>query len=142
MSAKVPAKEVQINEQIVSKLLKEQFPELAHLPITFLAAGWDNENYRLGNEYLVRLLTALHQYKPSHAPINPYRSIPLQEKEENINTRMLRLEEKSPLISKVIRAAWRRALNAPVSEPKCLIHGDLHPRNIIVQEGKVKAIIN
>lgn len=40
---------------LVSALLAEQAPALADLPVTWLATGWDNDTYRLGELLAVRL---------------------------------------------------------------------------------------
>jgi len=50
-----PAAEVAITRDLVHALLVDQHPDLAHLPLAELAAGWDNIVYRLGDELLVRL---------------------------------------------------------------------------------------
>jgi hypothetical protein len=36
-------------------LLREQHPDLAGLPLTFGARGWDNQLWRLGDDLAVRL---------------------------------------------------------------------------------------
>jgi aminoglycoside phosphotransferase (APT) family kinase protein len=50
-----PAAEVDLNEQIVSRLLREQHPDLADLALEEMSAGWDNQMFRLGTELAVRL---------------------------------------------------------------------------------------
>jgi aminoglycoside phosphotransferase (APT) family kinase protein len=44
-----------IDEPLVRALLMEQHPDLAHLPLTRVDAGWDNVLWRLGEELAVRL---------------------------------------------------------------------------------------
>lgn len=44
-----------ITEALVGLLLRQQHPDLADLPITAAASGWDNEIYRLGDDLAVRL---------------------------------------------------------------------------------------
>lgn len=51
----MPAADWEIDETLVSALLADEFPELATLPLTLLANGWDNVMYRLGDELTVRL---------------------------------------------------------------------------------------
>ncbi|AJT41115.1 aminoglycoside phosphotransferase family protein [Psychromicrobium lacuslunae] len=53
--ANMPAAEVELNEILVAQLLREQHPDLAHLPIHTLANGWDNSVFRLGKDLLIRL---------------------------------------------------------------------------------------
>ncbi len=52
----MPAAEVDIDEQLVRRLLGSQFPQWAPLPLTLVeSAGWDNTIYRLGPELAVRI---------------------------------------------------------------------------------------
>lgn len=51
----MPAAEVDVPVGLVRRLLADQHPDLASLPVSFLANGWDNVMYRLGSELLVRL---------------------------------------------------------------------------------------
>lgn len=55
MPAGRPAAEVDIDATLVHHLLEEQYPDLAHLPLSHLDSGWDNVMYRLGEAYTVRL---------------------------------------------------------------------------------------
>jgi hypothetical protein len=50
-----PAAELMIAEPLVAALLAEQQPDLADLPISPLAAGWDNAMFRLGSTMIVRM---------------------------------------------------------------------------------------
>jgi aminoglycoside phosphotransferase (APT) family kinase protein len=49
-----PAAEVDIDEPLVRSLLREQMPDLAALPLSQLAFGWDNVIFRLGDDFVVR----------------------------------------------------------------------------------------
>jgi aminoglycoside phosphotransferase (APT) family kinase protein len=51
----MPAAEIDVGADLVRKLLEQQQPELARLPLTLMASGWDNVMFRLGEEFLVRL---------------------------------------------------------------------------------------
>lgn len=53
--ARVPASEVDLSVDLARALLTEQHPDLAPLPLTWFANGWDNAMLRLGDELLVRL---------------------------------------------------------------------------------------
>ncbi|MCB1256051.1 MAG: aminoglycoside phosphotransferase family protein [Microthrixaceae bacterium] len=55
MTRDVPPAEFDIDGSLVAELIASQHQDLAHLPLTFLASGWDNDIYRLGDELLVRL---------------------------------------------------------------------------------------
>jgi aminoglycoside phosphotransferase (APT) family kinase protein len=51
----MPAAEVDVSPDLVRRLLADQQPDLAGLPVTVLANGWDNLICRLGDGLLVRL---------------------------------------------------------------------------------------
>ena len=55
MPSDSPPPEVELSVKLVQDLLIEQHPSLADQPISFLAEGWDNAQYRLGQDLLVRL---------------------------------------------------------------------------------------
>jgi aminoglycoside phosphotransferase (APT) family kinase protein len=55
MAKPMPSAEVDVPAGLVRRLLADQHPDLASLPVSFLANGWDNVMYRLGPELLVRL---------------------------------------------------------------------------------------
>lgn len=50
-----PAAELDVTDSLVRRLLAEQHPDLAPLPLRFVASGWDNCVFRLGPSYAVRL---------------------------------------------------------------------------------------
>jgi aminoglycoside phosphotransferase (APT) family kinase protein len=52
---RMPAAEVEVSADLVRRLLADQHPDLARLPVEFLANGWDNELYRVGDGFLARL---------------------------------------------------------------------------------------
>src|ERR1700751_5784543 len=51
---RMPAAEVEVSADLV-RLLADQHPDLARLPVEFLANGWDNERCRVGDELVARL---------------------------------------------------------------------------------------
>jgi aminoglycoside phosphotransferase (APT) family kinase protein len=51
----MPAADVEVSADLVRQLLAGQHPDLARLPVEFLANGWDNELYRVGNGLVARL---------------------------------------------------------------------------------------
>lgn len=51
----MPAAEIDIDDGLVRRLLAEQHPDLAGLPLTLVANGWDNAIFRLGGDLAVRL---------------------------------------------------------------------------------------
>jgi aminoglycoside phosphotransferase (APT) family kinase protein len=54
-STGTPVSELEIDAALVYRLLKEQHPDLADLPIRLVDAGWDNAMFRLGEQWSVRL---------------------------------------------------------------------------------------
>jgi aminoglycoside phosphotransferase (APT) family kinase protein len=51
----MPAADVDVTVELVRRLLAGQHPDLAGQPVEFLANGWDNAMFRLGDDLLVRL---------------------------------------------------------------------------------------
>ncbi len=50
-----PLSNVEIDITLVYSLLSDQHPDLMHLPIHLVDAGWDNVMFRLGDQLSVRL---------------------------------------------------------------------------------------
>jgi aminoglycoside phosphotransferase (APT) family kinase protein len=50
-----PPAEFEITCALVTALLSDQHPDLAHLPLRLVGEGWDNVMFRLGDELAVRL---------------------------------------------------------------------------------------
>lgn len=50
-----PVAEVEVDVQLVRRLLRDQHPDLADLTITECSSGWDNFIFRLGESYSVRM---------------------------------------------------------------------------------------
>jgi aminoglycoside phosphotransferase (APT) family kinase protein len=195
-------------------LLEDQHPDLAHLPVRLVDAGWDNAMFRLGDQLSVRLprrkvaatlieheqtwlprlanqlpipvptpyrigkpaqgypwrwsvlpwlpgvaadqqephanqatlfasfLRSLHVPAPFNAPPNAARGVPLNQRAASAEERIQRLETKTNLITQKIKNTWNRALNAPVDVQAKWLHGDLHTRNILVENGVITGIID
>jgi len=51
----MPAAEVDVNTDLVRRLLAEQHPDIARLPLEVMANGWDNVMFRLGADLIVRV---------------------------------------------------------------------------------------
>jgi aminoglycoside phosphotransferase (APT) family kinase protein len=206
---------VDVTADLVRRLLAGQHPDLARLPVEFLANGWDNVMFRVGAELAARLprralgaqilvheqrwlpllaprlplpipyperighpahgypwpwsivpylpgepaatadrldlplaadavagfLGAMHVPAPADAPPNPFRGVPLADRAENFGKNL------DTLAGQVDRAAvlglWEDALAAPVFAGQPLwLHGDMHPANILVRDGRVTGIID
>lgn len=50
-----PPAEINIDQTLVQRLLREQHPDLAHLSLAFEQHGWDNVTFRLGDDMAIRL---------------------------------------------------------------------------------------
>ncbi|MFC1436146.1 aminoglycoside phosphotransferase family protein [Streptacidiphilus sp. N1-3] len=200
---------------VVRRLLDEQHPDLAELPVEVLANGWDNLVCRLGGELLVRLprralaaelvvheqrwlpglagrlplpvpvpvrvgrpterypwswsvvpflpgrvaarggpddpgsaatalgefLGALHTPAPADAPVNPVRGIPLAGRAQGVLAGLAQIAD--PADRAAARRVWAAASAAPVWDgPALWLHGDLHPANILVDRGRISAVID
>jgi len=55
MPAGKPDADVAVDEALVRRLLDAEHPDLAALPLTSLDSGWDNELFRLGEDFVVRV---------------------------------------------------------------------------------------
>jgi aminoglycoside phosphotransferase (APT) family kinase protein len=87
-------------------------------------------------------LRSLHMPSPANAPLNAVRGVPLNQRKTSVEERMQRLESKTDLITQKLRNTWNTALSMPVDvEPKW-VHGDLHPGNILVENGAIAGVID
>lgn len=88
-------------------------------------------------------LRALHQPGPPDAPRNPYRGVPL---ESGSATRAMRLDridpDRLPVASERIRRLSRKAAAVPIDVADVWLHGDLHPGNVIVDGGRLAAVVD
>ncbi|MBV9155961.1 MAG: aminoglycoside phosphotransferase family protein [Acidobacteriaceae bacterium] len=91
---------------------------------------------------LARFLRALHVKAPAEAPFNPWRGVPLRDRADSLEERMQRLASRNIPISSQIVNTWRSALRVREDDFATWIHGDLHPRNVLAQEGKITGIID
>ena len=210
----MPAAEVEVDVELVRDLLSEQHPDLAELPLTLVANGWDNAVYRLGDDMSVRLprrqlgadlvanetrwlpevaerlplpvpvplhvgdpargypwrwticrwidgevaatsvldlgraavalgefVAAMCAPAPPDAPYNPYRGVPLAERESVTSDRIEQLRDQIPAAT--LQRAWEEALAVPVfaGAPRWL-HGDLHPANMVAVGGRISGVID
>jgi len=88
---------------------------------------------------LAAFLRALHRPAPPHAPRNPVRGVPLAARAEIIEARLARVRFPLPA---GLREVWRDALDAPpAGEPRWL-HGDLHGRNLLADDGQLTAVVD
>ncbi len=210
-----PPAEADIDEPLLRRLLAEQAPEFADLPLSFLANGWDNAVWRLGDDHAVRItrraaaasfnaqeqiwlpvlaptlplpvpaaiiagrpseafpwcwsvvpwfegvraehepprpseaatlgrfLRALHISAPEDAPDNPLRGVPLADRSSAVEGWLALHHEgaEGPLVQ-AAAAVFATAANIRPSEQRVWLHGDLHPRNVLVRDGAFAAILD
>jgi len=217
---RMPAAEVEVSADLVRRLLADQHPDLARFPVGFLANGWDNELYRVGDGLVARLprralgaqiikheqrwlpglapglplpipypertgvpacgypyswsvvpylpgvpaaqasffdpvaaatavggfLGALHVPAPADAPANPFRGVPLAERAGSFATNLALLTGQAGqdhADRDAVLCVWDAALAAPGNDgPPLWLHGDLHPANILVNNGQVSGVID
>jgi aminoglycoside phosphotransferase (APT) family kinase protein len=97
---------------------------------------------RAQGELLASFFNALHVAAPAEAPRNPYRGVPLSQRAEKFAACLASLEGKAELLDALHIKLWQTALDAPLDAPATWIHGDLHPRNVLVSDGRIIAIID
>ncbi|MEZ5081576.1 MAG: aminoglycoside phosphotransferase family protein [Thermoleophilia bacterium] len=88
---------------------------------------------------LADFLTALHTIAPADAPPNPLRGVPLGARDSAVRRRASRVARGADAAS--ISRIWDVAMAAPPwTGDRPWIHGDLHPGNLIVDDGLVAVI--
>ena len=84
-------------------------------------------------ERLAAFFEALHKPAPADAPHNPYRSVPLSERAEVFADRLAKLDGKTAILDRRVHALVERCLGGGRTTLRpTWIHGDLHPRNVLV----------
>ncbi len=88
---------------------------------------------------LADVVVAMGTPAPSEAPGNPFRGVPLAERDEVVAERLAsgRLEAVLPATdAAALATVWRDALDAPPwAGPPLWVHGDLHPGNLLLEAG-------
>jgi aminoglycoside phosphotransferase (APT) family kinase protein len=90
---------------------------------------------------LGRFLGALHQPAPADAPHNPWRGVPLAARANSLLEHVRQLDG---LVDRVaVLALWERVVSArPWAGLPSWIHGDLHPGNLLLDEGRLTAVLD
>jgi aminoglycoside phosphotransferase (APT) family kinase protein len=90
---------------------------------------------------LARFLHALHQPAPGDAPRNPWRGVPLASRAATLEKDLRQVEDS--VDRRAVLDLWERVLSTPPwSGPPLWIHGDLHPGNLVVNDGRLSAVID
>jgi aminoglycoside phosphotransferase (APT) family kinase protein len=86
-------------------------------------------------------VAAMHQPAPGDAPANPFRGVPLRDRAEVVLERIKTLDDMIDAAS--VRSCWEDLLATPEwSGPPLWLHGDLHPLNVLVENGRPSAVID
>lgn len=84
---------------------------------------------------LAECLAALHRLDPTGAPVSPVRGGALSGRDSAVAPRLARLAGADWVGAAwmgQMAALWQTAVAAPVADAAVLLHGDLHPGNVIV----------
>ncbi|MEV1013633.1 aminoglycoside phosphotransferase family protein [Micromonospora sp. NPDC049801] len=85
-------------------------------------------------------LNALHTPAPPEAPVNPLRGIPLVGRAPGVLNGLAHVD---PADRAAALGIWEVAVAAPAwGGPPLWLHGDLHPANILVDRGRLSAVID
>lgn len=85
-------------------------------------------------------LRALHRPAPPDAPRNPYRGIPLADRAERT---LAAIEQVDGIDRDAARARWEELVATPPwTGPALWLHGDVHPGNLLVTEGRLSAVLD
>jgi len=87
-------------------------------------------------------LRALHQPAPPDAPRNPVRGCALADRAGVVEARLERLRGAGRGDWHALLALWRSALAVPGDVPATWLHGDLHPRNLLVTGAGWSAVLD
>ena len=90
----------------------------------------------------IDFLSVLHHQDPTGAPENPNRGVPLIHKAEQVQARINNLSTRTDLVNKALLETWELALGEKCDTHDRLLHGDPHPRNILINEGAISAVID
>lgn len=96
---------------------------------------------RAAAEDLGTFLRVLHRRAPDGAPANPLRGVGLDRRQSDFEARLAGVAERPEAPG--LRRAFEAGLEAEVHRGAAQwLHGDLHPGNLIVRDGRVVAVID
>src|SRR5262245_4057356 len=106
--------------------------------VAALAAPYDPASAAVA---LGEFLAALHVRASRDAPVNPFRGGPLTDRADRVNEHLGLIASGTNACA--ARASWESAIEAaPWAGPPAWVHGDLHPANILVDAGRISAVID
>ncbi|GAA3453505.1 aminoglycoside phosphotransferase family protein [Dactylosporangium matsuzakiense] len=86
-----------------------------------------------------RFLAALHRPAPVDFPRNDWRGIALADASGRVEELFQALAGEVPA---AVREHWREALSAAPAPLTTCVHGDLHPKNVVVDDGRLAAVLD
>ena len=90
---------------------------------------------------LGRFVAALAEPAPPDAPPNPFRGVPLADRTERLDANLNALGDAVDRVA--VRALWSELVTTPAWDgPAVWLHGDLHPGNVLVDHGRISAVID
>jgi aminoglycoside phosphotransferase (APT) family kinase protein len=92
-----------------------------------------------------RFLACLHRAPPPGFPRNPWRGVPLAGMSEAVEPKLSALTDASAGLAVPVEAVWhlwQDAVKAPADSADTCIHADLHPRNLVVDQGSLSAVLD
>ncbi len=85
-------------------------------------------------------MNALHVPAPDDAPHNPYRGVPLNDRDERLREHVDQVEG---IDRNAVLELWDElAATPPWGGEPIWLHGDLHPLNLLVRGGRLSAVID
>src|SRR6185503_2926401 len=82
-------------------------------------------------------LSALHRPSPEGFPRNDYRAVLLADVDDRVSQLITALD-----VAPAVGDLWRSAVAAPIDAPEVCVHGDLHPKNLVVERGRLAAVLD
>jgi aminoglycoside phosphotransferase (APT) family kinase protein len=90
---------------------------------------------------LGQFVRALHEPAPPGVPDNPWRGVPVAARTEALRQHLRQLG--ALVDASAALGLWDRVLSARAwAGPRLWIHGDLHPGNLLVSQGRLSAVID
>jgi aminoglycoside phosphotransferase (APT) family kinase protein len=90
---------------------------------------------------LARFLRALHRPVPHDAPRNPWRGVPLEARSELLRGHVAAIADRVEPAA-VIEAWEAFRATPPWTGAAMWIHGDLHPGNLLVRDGRLSGVLD
>lgn len=85
-------------------------------------------------------MNALHVPADKDAPLNEFRGVPLAEKDEGLRSNLANIEG---IDHDAVIDLWESLVDTPSWGGKPVwLHGDLHPLNLLVRNGKLSAVLD